>query len=128
MIHSVRFTCVLDTNVIYPLWIRDLLLWFAHYDLYTPKWSKHIFDEWNEVMTRKGISEEDRSKRIYVVNEAFPDAMVENYEPLVEMLDLPDEKDKHVLAAEARKRTNNTYKKDVLKESLWKKFVGLFKR
>lgn len=40
MIHSVRFTCVLDTNVIYPLWIRELLLWFANYDLFTPKWSK----------------------------------------------------------------------------------------
>lgn len=106
MIHSVRFTCVLDTNVIYPLWIRDLLLWFAHYDLYTPKWSKHIFDEWNEVMIRKGISEEDRSKRIYVVNEAFPNAMVENYEPLVEMLDLPDEKDKHVLAAAIKTNAN----------------------
>ncbi len=26
MIHSVRFTCVLDTNVIYPVNIRDLLL------------------------------------------------------------------------------------------------------
>ena len=36
--------------------------------------------------------------------------------------------DKHVLAGEARKRTNNTYKKDVFKESLWKKFIGLFKR
>ena len=106
MIHSVRFTCVLDTNVIYPLWIRDLLLWFAHYDLYTPKWSKHIFDEWEEVMTRKGISEEDRSKRINVVNEAFPDAMVENYEPLVQMLDLPDEKDKHVLAAAIKTNAN----------------------
>jgi hypothetical protein len=56
MIHSVRFTCVLDTNVIYPLWIRDLLLWFAHHELYTPKWSKHIFDEWIEVMKRKGIT------------------------------------------------------------------------
>ena len=32
MIHSVRFTCVLDTNVIYPIEIRDILLWFAHYD------------------------------------------------------------------------------------------------
>ncbi len=27
MIHSLRFTCVLDTNVIYPVNIRDLLLW-----------------------------------------------------------------------------------------------------
>jgi len=30
MIHSVKFKCVLDTNVIYPLWTRDLLMWFAH--------------------------------------------------------------------------------------------------
>jgi hypothetical protein len=46
MIHSVRFTAVLDTNVIYPVIIRDLLFWFAYYDMYTPKWSNHIFDEW----------------------------------------------------------------------------------
>ena len=52
MIHSVRFTVVLDTNVIYPVIIRDLLFWFAHYDLYTPKWSKHIFDEWYDVMLK----------------------------------------------------------------------------
>jgi hypothetical protein len=51
MIHSVRFRAVLDTNVIYPLISRDLLFWFAHYDLYAPKWSKHIFDEWEEVQT-----------------------------------------------------------------------------
>jgi hypothetical protein len=38
MIHSVRFTAVLDTNVIYPVLIRDILLWFAQYDLYSPKW------------------------------------------------------------------------------------------
>ena len=68
MIHSVRFTCVLDTNVIYPLWIRDLMLWFAHHELYTPKWSQHIFDEWMEVMKRKRISESDRLKRISIVS------------------------------------------------------------
>ena len=39
MIHSLRFTCVIDTNVMYPLNTRDLLLWFAYYKLYTPKWS-----------------------------------------------------------------------------------------
>src|SRR5690554_989125 len=49
MIHSVRFTAVLDTNVIYPVIIRDLLFWFAQYDMYTPKWSSHIFDEWKSV-------------------------------------------------------------------------------
>ena len=99
MIHSVRFKCVLDTNVIYPLWIRDLLLWFAYHDLYTPKWSKHIFDEWLDVMIRKGISKEEAINRTNKVNEAFPDALVENYEPLIKTLELPDDKDKHVLAA-----------------------------
>jgi hypothetical protein len=57
MIHSVRFTCVLDTNVIYPVNIRDLLLWFAHYDLFTVKWSNGICEEWIKVMREKGIDE-----------------------------------------------------------------------
>ena len=63
MIHSVRFTAVLDTNVIYPVIIRDLLFWFAYYDLYTPKWSNHIFDEWQDVMQRKGVSPEESEKK-----------------------------------------------------------------
>lgn len=106
MIHSVRFICVLDTNVIYPLWIRDLLLWFAHYDLYTPKWSKHIFDEWMEVMERKGILKSEGNKRIAIVNDAFPDALVENYKSLINTLSLPDIKDKHVLAAAIKTNAN----------------------
>lgn len=86
MIHSVRFKCVLDTNVIYPLWTRDLLLWFAFYELYTPKWSKNIFQEWITVMRRKGIDDAEAQKRAEIMNQAFPDALVENYEPLVDGL------------------------------------------
>lgn len=106
MIHSIRFTCVLDTNVIIPIEIRDLLFWFAHEDLYTPKWSKHIFDEWEEVMRRKNVSEEEIKKRIGWAKLAFPDAMVENYEVLIEGLTLPDEKDRHVLAAAIKTNAN----------------------
>ena len=99
MIHSVRFTVVLDTNVVYPVVIRDLLFWFAHYDLYTVKWSRHIFDEWRDVMQRKSVATERMESRIGKANTAFPDALVCNYEPLIETLTLPDEKDRHVLAA-----------------------------
>ena len=106
MIHSVRFTCVLDTNVIYPVNIRDLLFWFAHYELFTPKWSKHIFDEWIAVMRRKGTPEAIINKRIKIPDLAFPDALVTNYESLIEGLDLPDEKDKHVLAAAIKTNAN----------------------
>lgn len=106
MIHSVRFTCVLDTNVIYPIDIRDLLFWFAAYDLFTPKWSKHIFNEWEDVMIRKGIPEEEIKKRLKKAQLAFPDALVDNYEPLVNSLELPDEKDRHVLAAAIKTNAN----------------------
>lgn len=106
MIHSLRFTCVLDTNVIYPIEIRDLLFWFAHYELFTPKWSVHIFEEWEEVMRRKGISQNEIEKRLKNAQLAFPDALVKNYESLVGSLELPDEKDNHVLAAAIKTNAN----------------------
>lgn len=106
MIHSLRFTCVLDTNVIYPIEIRDLLFWFASYDLFTPKWSKQIFSEWESVMQRKGIEEDEIEKRISMAQRAFPDALVENYESLIDSLELPDENDRHVLAAAIKTNAN----------------------
>lgn len=106
MIHSVRFTCILDTNVIYPIEVRDILFWLAHYDLYTPKWSKHIFDEWRQVMERKGIQADEIAKRLGRAQRAFPDALVINYEPLMKGIILPDEKDCHVLAAAVKTNAN----------------------
>lgn len=99
MIHSVKFKALLDTNVMHPLVIRDLLLWLAAYDLFTPKWSENICEEWKRVILRKGHSEEEANKRIAAPNKAFPDAMVQNYQSLVDKLELPDADDRHVLAA-----------------------------
>lgn len=121
MIHSVKFKAVLDTNVIYPIVIRDLLFWFAFYELYTPKWSTTIFREWKDVMIRKDITEEEAEKRVQKANSAFPDALVSNYESLIINLTLPDENDRHVLAAAIKSNadiivTNNL--KDFPKEYL----------
>lgn len=106
MIHSVKFKAVLDTHVIYPIVIRDFLFWLAYYELFTPKWISNIFDEWKEVMIRKGILKEEAEKRVYVANLAFPDALVLHYEALVDMLNLPDKKDRHVLAATIKTNAN----------------------
>jgi len=67
----------LDTNVIYPIDIRDLLFWFASFDLFTPKWSKDIFDEWESIMKRKEVSDEEIKKRVSKAHRAFPDALGE---------------------------------------------------
>lgn len=121
MIRSIRLTAVLDTNVVYPVIIRDILFWFAYYDLYTPKWSEHIFDEWKHVMIKKGVSEEEANQRISKANLAFPDALVQNYQGLINQLALPDKDDCHVLAAAIKANadlivTNNI--KDFPKEYL----------
>ncbi|MFW5758538.1 MAG: PIN domain-containing protein [Bacteroidota bacterium] len=57
-------------------------------------------------MKRKGLSEEEAYKRSNVMNLAFPDALVENYEPLINTLDLPDMDDRHVLAAAIKTNTD----------------------
>lgn len=106
MIHSIRCTCLLDTNVLFPLEIRDILLWFAYYELFTPKWSEDIFQEWITIMRNKDIPEEIILKRIDNVDKAFPDAKVINYQALIETLDLPDPKDRHVLAAAIKSNAN----------------------
>lgn len=99
MIHNIRLTCVLDTNVIIPIEVRDILFWFASYDLFVLKWSNDIFLEWEDVMRRKGIHEDEIKKRLRKASFAFPDALVEKYESIVNRLNLPDLKDRHVLAA-----------------------------
>jgi predicted nucleic acid-binding protein len=106
MIHSARFTCVLDTCVIYPIDIRDILLWFAHFDLFRPKWSQTIFDELHKVMIERGMPPDKAIKQIERINTAFPDAMVNNYEELITTLSLPDQKDCHVLAAAIKSDAN----------------------
>ena len=57
-------------------------------------------------MRKKGVPEKEIRKRTHRANEAFPDAMVNNYEPLIRSLDLPDEKDRHVLAAAIKTNAN----------------------
>ena len=57
-------------------------------------------------MLRNGISKEEAHKRVRKANRAFPDALVENYEPLIEGLALPDPKDRHVLAAAIKINAN----------------------
>ena len=106
MIHSIRFTAVLDTNVIYPIELRDLLFWFAFDELYTPKWSQHIFDEWRNLMQSKGLPSDEIEKRVNNVEMAFPDSSVKNYESLIPGLELPDPKDCHVLAAAIKTNAN----------------------
>jgi predicted nucleic acid-binding protein len=105
---SSGFIAVLDANVLYPAPVRDILLHIAAKGLYQPKWSSEIQDEWlrNLVVNRPDLKKENLDKTVAAMNVAFPDADVTNYEDLIPALNLPDEDDRHVMAAAIRGKAN----------------------
>ncbi len=95
-----RYTAVLDANVLYPDLLRDLLMSLAMADLYSAKWSEHIHQEWmrNLKANRPGIEDKVDALRA-LMDQSLPDALVQNYESLIDAFELPDPDDRHVLAA-----------------------------
>jgi len=104
MIHSSRFTALLDANVLYPAPLRDFLLRLVEVELYTPKWTNEIQEEWvrNVLLNRPDLIKERLERTVQAMNSAFPDSNIINYEDLITGLSLPDENDRHVLAAAIR--------------------------
>ena len=104
MIHSPKFTAVLDACVLYPAPIRDLLLHIANFELFKPKWTDTIQDEWkrNLLKNRPDLKEEQLQRAVDEMNRAFPDSNIRNFEVLIPSLQLPDKDDRHVLAAAIR--------------------------
>jgi len=101
MSRSLRNIAVLDANVLYPAPIRDFLLHLAHLDLYKPKWTNEIQEEWirSLLINRPDLKKESLEKTRETMNSAFPDSNIENYEGMINSLTLPDKKDRHILAA-----------------------------
>ncbi len=97
-------TALLDTNVLYPAGLRDLLLRLADRHLLAPLRSADIHAEWmrNLLADRPDIDAAELDRTRAVMDEHFPDAVVTGYEAIAAGLDLPDPDDRHVLAAAIR--------------------------
>jgi predicted nucleic acid-binding protein len=101
MTPSSGFAGILDANVLYPAPVRDLLLHLASTGLYKPKWTDKIHEEWIRSLleNRTDLKEKSLRSAQTAMNNAFPDANITHYESLINRLILPDEDDRHVLAA-----------------------------
>lgn len=95
------FTAILDANVLYPAPLRDLLLRVALTGIYRARWTQDIHVEWkrNLLKRRPDLTPEKLDKVSTLMDQAIPDAVLANYQALIEGLDLPDADDRHVLAA-----------------------------
>ena len=103
-----NFTALLDASVLYPAPLRDLLLELAVSDLFRAKWSNAIHDEWiNALLRARGDLTRARLERTRdLMNAHVRDALVSNYEDLIDVLHLPDPNDRHVLAAAIKGRAD----------------------
>lgn len=95
------FTVVLDACVLYSAPLRDVILEIAVEQIYHPRWTNHIHDEWIAAVLRNNprASAAALHRTRQLMNAAVPDALIEGYEDLTERLSLPDLNDRHVLAS-----------------------------
>jgi predicted nucleic acid-binding protein len=97
---SEGLVAVLDANVLYPQWLRDVLLTLAALGYYDPVWSSEIVDE-----MRRNVLEDHPDidpqhfddTTVAALHRAFPAAWVDvPGELIADMDNTPD--DRHVLA------------------------------
>jgi len=98
------FTVVFDACVLYPAPLRDLLAQLALHDIFSARWTDAIHDEWisNLLESSPDLSREALERTRSLMNSHVRDSLVTGYEGLIPGLSLPDENDRHVLAAAIR--------------------------
>jgi len=100
------YRVVLDACVPIPMPLADTLLRMAEAPrLYLPRWSQAIMDEVTRNLIAKwDMAPEKARQRAEELRRHFPEAWVEDYEPLIEAM-TNDPGDRHVLAAAVRSRS-----------------------
>jgi len=93
------FPVLLDSCVLYPYELRDLLLEAAHEHLYRVHWSAQILEDTVRNLLADARTTPERASRFCTAMErAFPEALVEPPTGLADQLGC-DPGDRHVLAA-----------------------------
>lgn len=97
---TTKTIAVLDACVLYPPFLRDLLMRLAVVGVYEPRWSAEIHGEWtsNVLTDNPHIIPSQLDRTIRLMNLAVPNSMVSGYERHIPALNLPDINDLHVLA------------------------------
>ena len=98
------FTALYDANVLYPAPLRDLLMQLAMTGLFRAKWTEEIHEEWirSVLQDRSDLKREQLERTRDLMNQHVLDCVVEGYQELIPAITLPDEDDRHVLAAAIR--------------------------
>ncbi len=101
-------SALLDSCVLYPARLRDLLLSLAAASLFRPLWSEIIHEEWivSVLANRPDLRRPQLEAARSAMDRAFPAASVSGFERLISAVSLPDPDDRHVLAAAVHARAD----------------------
>lgn len=96
-----RFSVFLDACALVPIALADTLLRLAEADLYRPLWSQRILDETVAAIEaiHPDLADGRAHRRAAIMDAAFEDASVSDWEQFVDGIHLPDCDDRHVVAA-----------------------------
>jgi predicted nucleic acid-binding protein len=77
-------------------------------DLYRAKWSDAVHEEWigAVLLDRSDLTREELERTRDLMNAYARDALVTDFEQLIDVLELPDPDDRHVLAAAIKGRAD----------------------
>lgn len=98
------FVVIYDANVLYPNALRDLLIRIAQSGRVQARWTEQILDETFLAIKREhpDLDPAKLHRTRTLMGIAVRDWKVTGYEPLIDVLKLPDPDDRHVLAAAIR--------------------------
>ncbi|MFF4189568.1 putative toxin-antitoxin system toxin component, PIN family [Nonomuraea sp. NPDC001831] len=91
-----------DTNVLFPFSLMDLVLALTEDAVHTWVWSDHLLSEWERVIVREQHRSARSAARIgAVIREFFADSRVseDDYKHLIDQMEGPDLDDRHHMAA-----------------------------
>lgn len=90
---------VIDTCVLYPTVMREIVVGVAETGAFNPVWSPRILEEWARAANKLGPTGEDQARaEIALLRARLPQAETQVPDGLLSRLWLPDKDDIHVLA------------------------------
>jgi predicted nucleic acid-binding protein len=105
-----QYTALIDACALAGALTRNMILSLAEAGFFRPRWSQDILSETEraicDILRKRGEATPATvaARQRAAITRAFPEASVEGYETLVAGLDLPDQNDRHVLAAAIQAR------------------------
>jgi hypothetical protein len=101
---NAHFTVVYDACVLYPAPVRDFLIHLARTGMFRARWSNAIHEEWisNLLKNRPDLTREQLERTRKLMDENVHGCLVCGFEHITGSVTLPDERDRHVVAAAIR--------------------------